>query len=173
MNELLVKTALPAGVVLALVVGLCLAYTAHAQNPRAAHADFRSMGHGYGPHRIFKQLHRLDLSREQREKIGALADAQRPLMRSFMLDMRDSKQALNEILASGTYDEATVQALARQQSESAEKAFLAMAASLRDISAILTPEQREELAKMMKKRKHRFGHRRHHDGKDEFDTSML
>ena len=49
-------------------------------------------GHGgFGPHRIFKVLHRLDLDREQERQIGEIIDKNRPFMRELMFELRDGK----------------------------------------------------------------------------------
>lgn len=117
----------------------------------SAHAEpgFQHTSRGFGPHYIFRLLHRLDVSREQGTKIGAVMDAHRPLMREFMFDMKDGKKALQAILTSDSYDPKQIEDLAAKQAALAEKMYLATAKSFADISAILNAEQRKELAALM------------------------
>lgn len=136
-----------------------------------AHADpgFKPASRGFSPHYIFKLLHRLDVSREQGTKIGAVMDAHRPLMREFMFDMKDGKKALHAILTSDNYDPQQIEDLAARQAALAEKMFLATAKSFADISAILNAEQRKELAALMAEHETRWrrGPPREHDEKRE------
>ncbi|MGR9090554.1 MAG: Spy/CpxP family protein refolding chaperone [Gammaproteobacteria bacterium] len=122
-----------------------------------AESGFKHASRDFGPHRIFRLLHRLDASREQRTQIGAVMDAHRPLMREFMFDMMDGKKALQAILTSDNYDQKQVEELAAAQAVNAEKMFLATAKSFADISAILTADQRKELAAMMEEHEGRWG----------------
>lgn len=136
-----------------------------------AHAEpgFKHTSRGFSPHHIFKLLHRLDVSREQGTKIGAVMDAHRPMMREFMYDMKDGKKALQAILTSDNYDPEQIEDLAAKQAALAEKMFLATAKSFADISAILNAEQRKELAALMAKHENRRrrGPSGDHDGKRE------
>jgi len=152
----------------ALVAILCsgLVATGNVQaEPGGGHREGFSHGPGdFGPHRLFGLLHDLDLNREQRTAIGAAMDKQRPLMREFMFDMMDGKKALNEILTSENYDPKQIETLAAAQAANAEKMFLATAKSFAEISAILTVEQRRQLAELMEKRHARWGGKHFHGG---------
>ena len=139
----------------------------------SAHAEpgFKHASRDFGPHRIFKLLHRLDVTREQRTQIGAVMDAHRPLMREFMFDMMDGKKALQAILTSDNYEPKRVEELAAAQAANAEKMFLATAKSFADISAILTADQRKELAAMMADHEGRWGRGRS-GGRDDHREPM-
>ena len=148
------------------------AHYAHA-SPSGFAQNHHKMGHGFGPHRLFKMIHHLDLSREQREKVGLVMDKHRPQMRTFMLDMMDAKKALQEILNDPNYSPTAVEALAKSQAANAESMFLATASTFAEIGGILTPEQRKQVSQRMDKRRgwRRGGHHgpddkkpgRHHD----------
>jgi Spy/CpxP family protein refolding chaperone len=126
-----------------------------AANAQAAPPGLRHTSRDFSPHHIFKLLHRLDVNREQSTQIGAVMDAHRPLMREFMFDMKDGKKALQAILTSDNYDPQQIEDLAAKQAAIAEKMFRATAKSFADISAILTAEQRKELAAMMAEHENR------------------
>jgi Spy/CpxP family protein refolding chaperone len=152
---------------LTLIVVLCLGvlstHSAIAEPARHGGDGVMQVSRGFGPHRMFKLLHDLDVSREQRMAIGEVMDKHRPIMREFMLDIMDGKKALQVILTSPDYDPAQIKELATTQARNAEQMFLATAKTFADISAILTPEQRQQLAEMIAERgDRRWNERRGH-----------
>lgn len=138
---------------LSLIFVMCFAvfstYSVNAESVDRSDENVREVSRGFGPHRLFKLLHHLDISREQRTAIGEVMDQHRPVMREFMFDMMDGKKALHGILTSPDYDPKQIEELAMLQAKNAEEMFLATAKTFAEISAILTPEQRQELAKMI------------------------
>jgi len=149
---------------LSLLFILCcsvfLASSVNAESTGHGDAGFKHVSRGFGPHRMFKLLHKLDVSPEQRTAIGEVMDKHRPVMREFMFDMMDGKKALHEILTSSDYDPKQIEELAMAQAKNAEKMFLATARTFADISAILTPDQRRELADLIEERGERRRERR-------------
>ena len=171
MNHLLPKRCTGS----ALIVGICslllLASVANGEPNREDHANFkgergernfRFRPHGAEPHRLFKLLHKLDVSDEQRAAIGEIIDKHRPLMQQFFEDMHSRRNMLQTILTTGDYDENNMQKLASEQATSAEKMFLGTANTFHEISEILNAEQRAQLAIMIDKRRehHRDRHRK-------------
>lgn len=146
----------------AIVALLCACMSTFASAQPSYDGEYQKTGMGFGPHRLFRLLHKLDVSRDQREAIGEIMDDRRPIMREFMFDMMDGKKALQEILSSENYDPVQVEALAAIQAEKAHSMFIETARSFAEVSAILTTEQRRELAELLEKRPRRWG-RRHHD----------
>lgn len=148
------------GVAFLITLSFLAIHRAHGAPSGTAEFHHKA-GHGFGPHRLFKMIHHLDLTREQREKIGAVMDEHRPQMRTFMLDMLDAKKALQDILNNPSFDEKAVSALAKAQAKNAENMFLSSAAAFAEIGSILTVEQRKELSQRMEKRG-KWGRDRHH-----------
>ena len=136
------------------------AHRVHA-SPEGFGSHHQRFGHGFAPHRLFKMMHHLDLTREQRERIGEVMDEQRPQMRTFMLDMVDAKSALQDILNNPQYDPNAIESLAKTQAANAEAMFISTAAAFAKIGGILTPEQRQEVAKRMERRRG-WGGKHHH-----------
>ena len=99
--------------------------------------------------------------RNNARRLAEIMDEQRPVMREFMFDMMDGKEALHAILTSDNYDPSQIEVLALEQAKNAEQMFLATAKTFAYISAILTQEQRQQLADMIEKRqeKRRERHR--------------
>lgn len=147
--------------VLMLCVGVFSSVDASAELSRRDGGHIERVARNFGPHLMFKLLHKLDVTDEQRAAIGEVMDKHRPVMRKFMADMMDGKKALHDILTSSDYDQTQIVALAITQAKNAEKMFLATARTFADISALLTPEQRRQLAELIEKRGKRW--EKHHD----------
>ena len=137
--------------VLALSIAGVAAHRVHA-SPHGFGPHHDAHGPGFKPHRLLKMIHHLDLSREQREQIGTIMDEQRPKMRGFMLDMLDAKSDLQDILNNPNYNPAAVESLVTSQAANAESMFIEAGAAFAQIAGILTPEQRQEVAKRLEKR---------------------
>ncbi|HJP36582.1 MAG TPA: Spy/CpxP family protein refolding chaperone [Gammaproteobacteria bacterium] len=150
---------------LILCFGVFSAYSVSAEPPGGDGEGLRHTSRDFSPHRLFKLLHRLDISREQRTAIGEVMDKHRPVMREFMFDMMDGKKALQNILTSPDYDPKQIEELAMAQARNAEQMFLATAKTLAEISALLTPEQRLELAELIDERGER-GRQRHRERRE-------
>lgn len=150
-----------------LCFGLIAAHSSNAEpvDGDRAHESFRHGSRGFGPHRVFKLLHKLDVSGEQRKAIDEVLDKHRSLMHEFMSDMMDGKKALHDILTSSDYDTGQIDDLAMAQAKNTEQRFLSTARTFAEISAILTPEQRRRLADMIEKRRERREekHREHRE----------
>lgn len=147
---------------LTLYLGLVCPMFVGAELAERDDRNFRQASRNFSPHRIFKLLHKLDVSDEQHLAIGEIMDQHRPHMRQFMLDMKNGHNALQSILTSENFDSQDIEKLASEQAKNAEKIFLSTAKAFADISAILTPEQRVKLAESIDKRGKRWKHRREH-----------
>lgn len=160
------STAISWSIATLLLVSI-IAFSAHRvhASPNGFAQHHQKMSHGFGPHRLFKMIHHLDLSREQREKVGLVMDKHRPQMRTFMLDMLDAKKALQDILNDPNYSPTAVESLAKSQAANAESMFLATASTFAEIGGILTPEQRKQVSKKMDKRRG-WGRGEHHRSGD-------
>lgn len=154
--------------IISVGISLLFAYSASANPDQHDGKYFKHSARGFGPHRMFKLLHKLDVSEEQRTAIGELMDEHRPVMREFMFDMMDGKKALHGILTSSDYDASQIEKLALAQAKNAEQMFLATAKTFAEISAILNQEQRQQLADMIEKRqeRRREKHRKHREHGD-------
>lgn len=118
---------------------------------------------GEGPGPLGRALHRLDLSAEQRARIEALVDSHRdatePLRAKLLEGFRD--RLGTELDA--TFDEGAVRARAEEHARVMVEMRVARAKLHADVLAVLTAEQRAELAEMKARhaeRFERFGERR-------------
>jgi len=115
------------------------------------HAAFQPHGmHGGGSMRHL--INRLDLTEEQRDQIFAIKHAQRPAIREKMKELRKGREALQEAAMAEPYDAQAVRKLADQQARLRAELIVMRNAAQNKIYALLTPEQREEVAQRKESR---------------------
>lgn len=114
------------------------------------HAHFRHAG-AYGAHGK-NMMRDLDLTQEQRDKLFELRHAQAPKMRELMRTMRDSQRELRQLSMSDSFDEAKARTLADAAAQAGASMALQRAQLQNETFKILTPEQREKLAKRIESR---------------------
>ncbi|MGE0388171.1 MAG: Spy/CpxP family protein refolding chaperone [Gammaproteobacteria bacterium] len=125
-------------------------------------ADFLADGPEGGM--LMHMVQSLDLTREQRDRIGVITDAARPKMRSIMFDMMDQRKALHDAARAEQFDEAAIRKLADAHGRSMSEMIVLKARTRSQVDAVLTAEQRQKLAQS------RDGMRKHH--RRMFDRAM-
>jgi Spy/CpxP family protein refolding chaperone len=131
------------------------------------HAAFGGpMGHGGGK-QIHRMMERLDLSDEQRDQIFDIMHAQMPAARDKMKELRAGRQALRALTMSAELDEAKVREAADAQAKLIADMMVMRSQTMNKVYKVLTPEQREQAAKMMDERGHHGGG--HHFGGPRFE----
>lgn len=88
----------------------------------------------------------LDLDEAQRDKVFAIRHAVAPEMRKVMQEARAARRALHELVASGGFDESKGLELARREAAALSQATLLRASTEHQLLAVLTPQQRQQLA---------------------------
>jgi Spy/CpxP family protein refolding chaperone len=117
---------------------------------------------GGAPHGYMRSLQQLDLSNEQQEQLQALVTTQKSQMKEQRQDMRDKREALREAIQNNA-DDATIQKLAETMGGAVTARIIQSAEMKKQVDAILTAEQREELAAMPKPECGGCGHHgKHH-----------
>jgi periplasmic protein CpxP/Spy len=99
----------------------------------------------HGPMRAM-QLHGLDLSDVQRDKVFAIMHEQAPKLHEQMGRMHKAQAALREMALSGKLDDARANALSQDIGSAASAMALLHARADVQVAAVLTPEQRKRLA---------------------------
>jgi protein CpxP len=92
-------------------------------------------------------LRGLDLTEEQRDKLFELRHAQAPKMRELGKTAREARRELRAMSMSDRFDEARAKELADKASQASAGMALLRAQLGNETYKILTPEQREKLAK--------------------------
>ena len=112
--------------------------------------------HGHmGEMDIMRMAERLNLSQDQRDRIGKIIDDARPKMRKNGFQLMDNRKELHALMKEDKVDDRKLRSLTRKQGElMADMMYLRMKMRA-DIHSVLTKEQLD----MMKERKGRFFHR--------------
>ena len=132
-------------------VAVAQAQTAGAPQAPAGHA-FAHGGHG-GGRMIERMLDSVNASADQRSRIH-------DIMKSAMTDLRAQRQAASglreqamSLFAQPTVDARAVESVRQQMLQQHDQSSRRWMQALLDASAVLTPEQRVQLAERMKQRR--------------------
>lgn len=112
------------------------------------HGNFHRAGMHSG-----HMLRGLDLTQAQRDKLFELRHAQAPKVRELGKTLRSSRQELRQLSMSDSFDDAKAKQLADSASQAGAELALLRAQLQNETFKILTPEQREKLAKRAETRK--------------------
>ena len=118
------------------------------------------LGFGHGPERIERMAERLDLSDEQRDSIRAIVDKARPAFREYGDSLRDNREKLRELAQADDADQAAIRALADAQGGAMADMIVLRTDMMREVRAVLTPEQRKELENRRSHHGRRHGEQR-------------
>lgn len=121
-----------------MVIQPCMAKMGHHQQH-----DGRAFG-GHEPTPPF--LHGLTLSETQKDQVFELMHKQAPTMRDKAKASHQAMDELRQLSLSDNYDEARAKKLARNAADAQSEMTLLRMQSDQKILALLTPEQRKELA---------------------------
>jgi periplasmic protein CpxP/Spy len=101
-------------------------------------------GHGRGGH--FMPLHGIDLSEEQRTQVRQITERFHESTRALHEQIRAQGHPEGDALLNGTFNEAQVRAAAQARANVMIEIEVARARMMSEIYALLTPEQRAQLA---------------------------
>lgn len=113
-------------------------------------------GHGHGKHRGWDMhaiLRKLDLSEEQREQVNSIFKESKPQLREHSAELRDVSKQIHGLALSDNYDEEQVSDLADRKGDIMAEMVKLKTARMAEVYALLTPEQKEELADLRQKKK--------------------
>lgn len=153
------KTLLALSVALALgsgAAGIALAGPDHHPMHRHGHA-----AEAQHDRLVDRMARRLDLTDEQRGRIGEAMAARAPELREKAKALREARRDLRTLGLSEPFDRERAAELAQRQAELSAGIALAHAERMSEVYAVLTPEQREKISEWRTKRdgfKHRDRH---------------
>lgn len=114
---------------------------------------------GGGPHKGFgggqmlgRMFRNLDLTDQQRTEIKKIMDTERSIMQPVHQQLRDNRAALQAATKDGQFNEAEVTKLAQKQGDLMAQSIVSRERVKSQVWQILTPEQRDKLAKWQEKR---------------------
>jgi periplasmic protein CpxP/Spy len=103
----------------------------------------------------------LGMNEEQKTQAKSVIEASKERVKPLMEQMKQSRETVKDLGTDGNFDEAKVNEIANQQSETMKQLFIEKEKTKAQLFAILTPEQREKAKAMQdkfaEKMKGRFG----------------
>jgi Spy/CpxP family protein refolding chaperone len=116
----------------------------------------RGMGFGHrgmdSESHVDRMAERLDLTKEQRDKVRAIVDKTRPQTRELHDKLSENRKQLQMLTQQGTAKEGEIRKLADNQGKLIADMIVQRSKVRGEINAVLTPEQREKMQQ-------RFEHR--------------
>ncbi|GAB4374020.1 MAG: hypothetical protein Kow00128_23930 [Deltaproteobacteria bacterium] len=122
--------------------------------------EFRGRHRGKGPgDRIERMAIRLGLTKEQKERIRAILEAERERVEPLRRRLDETREKIRTAGETEPFDEAAIRALAASQNEARVELIVSRAKTKSRIHALLTPEQRERAKRFGPPEEGRHGHR--------------
>ncbi|HKJ07985.1 MAG TPA: Spy/CpxP family protein refolding chaperone [Gammaproteobacteria bacterium] len=103
---------------------------------------------GGSGHHLMRLMEKLNLSKDQRDQIWKIVDAQRGQGREKMLALMENRKALRAATRGSQYDAGKVRELADRQGKLMADLMVMRADTKHRIRAVLTPEQQSQLDQM-------------------------
>ena len=126
---------------------------------RSGDGGGQRFGHGRGD-RMGMALRGLDLTDEQKAKVKEIMEANKATFEPTMQAMKENRSKLRDLGKDGTFDQAQVEALAKEQGDLVAKSIIQKESVKAQVFAILTDEQKAKAAEMRTKFEERGkGHR--------------
>lgn len=132
------------------VVTLAAAGTAFAAPPAGGHA-----GHGmmmFGGHGMGRMLDQVQATAEQRSQIEQIMKATRTDLQAQHESSRALREQAMQLFTQPTVDANAAEALRQQMLAQHDRASQRTMQAMLEVSRVLTPEQRQQLAEQMKQR---------------------
>jgi Spy/CpxP family protein refolding chaperone len=156
------------GVLLGVAVALAGAsLTAVAGPGRGHHGHHAGAMMGGSPRHIERMLDVVNATEAQRTEVRRIAEAAAADLKDRRAAGRSLRQQQMELFTQPTVDANAVEALRRQMLAEHDQTSQRMTQAMLDISRVLTPEQRTQMAEKMKERRELM--KRHHHERRQLD----
>ena len=139
---------------LAVVLSLAMATAAFSQT---VVKTAQGMGHRGGfNHMLGFNTDYLDLTDTQQAQMKDIMTKEKPSIEPLMQQLRQGHQQMKQLEQAGTFDEAKVRTVASQQTQTMTELMVQKARIKSELMAVLTPDQKDKMAKFEAKRQARF-----------------
>jgi Spy/CpxP family protein refolding chaperone len=98
----------------------------------------------------------LDLTDAQQAQMKDIIAKEKPSIQPLMQQLRQGHQQMSQLEQATTFDEAKVRAAASQQTQAMTELMVQKARIKSELMAVLTPDQKDKMAKFEAKRQARF-----------------
>ncbi len=125
------------------------------------------MGMGFGPgpdHILAFMTDALDLTDAQQTQAKAILDREKPTFEALASKMSEAHKQLSALGENGTFDEASVRALANQNVPTMVEMIVQTTRVKSELYALLTPEQKAKASKIMQRHQDRMMQHMHNGG---------
>jgi periplasmic protein CpxP/Spy len=119
-------------------------------------------GGGFGGPMMGLYADYLDLTDAQRAQMKDIMTKEKPTIKPLMKQLAQSHQQLRQLESTGTFDEAKVRAIATQQAQTMTELTVQKARIKSEMMQVLTPDQKDKMAKFEARRQARFQKRFEH-----------
>ena len=118
----------------------------------------QGMGHrgGFSAHMLGFYTDYLDLTDAQQAQMKDILAKEKPTIQPLMQQMRQGRQQMKQLEQASTFDEAKVRAAASSQTQAMTELMVQKARIKSELMAVLTPDQKDKLAKFERRRQARF-----------------
>ncbi len=113
-------------------------------------------GGGFGGHMLGFYADYLDLTDAQQAQMKDIVAKEKPAIRPLMQQLAQGHQQMKQFEQAGAFDEAKVRAIASQQTQAMTELMVQKARIKSELMAVLTPEQKDKMAKHEARRAARF-----------------
>ncbi|WP_292450617.1 Spy/CpxP family protein refolding chaperone [Methylibium sp.] len=163
------------GVLLGVAVALAGAsVTAWAEPGRGQDAKYKHHGHhaggvmGGSPRHVERMLDSVNATEAQRAQVRQIAEAAAAETKDRRVAARSLRQQQMELFAQPTVDANAVEALRRQMLAEHDQTSQRVTRAMLDISRVLTPEQRAQMAEKQRDRRELM--KKHHRERRQLDA---
>jgi Spy/CpxP family protein refolding chaperone len=147
------------------IVGSLAAGLAHALSSGSGEYCMRGRGMDSESH-VNRMVERLDLTKEQRDKVRTIVDKARPQTRDLHDKLSENRKQLRALTQQGTVMEGDIRKLADSQGKLIANKIVQRSKLQAEVNAVLTPEQREKMQQRLEHRG-RFSHSGKQGGRSE------
>lgn len=98
----------------------------------------------------------LDLTDAQQAQMKDIMTKEKPSIQPLMQQLRQGHQQMKQLEQAGAFDEGKVRAVASQQTQAMTELMVQKARIKSELMAVLTPDQKDKMAKFEAKRQARF-----------------
>lgn len=134
-----------------LVTGVAVSWAA-----AAAGAGQWGHGDGFEHHMLGMMTDYLDLTEAQQAQVKQMVAAEKPTIMPLVQQLHQTRQQLQQLEQSSTFDEGKVRALASQQAQTMTELTVEKSKTANQIFNLLTPDQKAKAQKFMARRQARF-----------------
>jgi Spy/CpxP family protein refolding chaperone len=113
-------------------------------------------GGGFGGPMMGIYADYLDLTDAQRAQMKDIMTKEKPTIQPLMKQLAESHKQLRQLESAGAFDEAKVRAIATQQAQTMTELTVQKARIKSEMMQVLTPDQKDKMAKFEARRQARF-----------------